>query len=185
METPKTCSFFGHRKIELTEELIINLRQIIEDLILHHNVYTFLFGSRSDFDNICYDIVTELKEKYPCIKRLNYTCKSEACIMESERKSWEDKYLNIAKKEIRLRGFEGEVEHKNKYSAGRASYVMRNYTMIEDSTYCIFYYKKDYTPDMRKYSKRDIGYYQPKSGTALAYAYANQKRKTIINLFKL
>ncbi len=37
---------------------------------------------------------------------------------------------------------------------------------------------------MRKYSKRSIGYYQPKSGTALAYAYAKQKKKLIINVFE-
>ena len=42
-----------------------------------------------------------------------------------------------------------------------------------------------YQPEMRKYSKRNIAYYQPKSGTAIAYAYARQKRKILINITQL
>ena len=55
--------------------------------------------------------------------------------------------------------------------------------MIETSDYCIFYYDENYEPEMRKYSRHSIGYYQPKSGTALAYTYAKQKKKHIINVF--
>ena len=57
--------------------------------------------------------------------------------------------------------------------------------MINDSDYCVFYYKDHYLPEMRKYSQRSIGYYQPKSGTALAYAYAKQKRKILINVTQI
>ena len=52
------------------------------------------------------------------------------------------------------------------------------------SDYCIFYYDENYQPEVRKYSKRSIGYYQPKSGTALAYNFAKQRKKTLINIFK-
>ncbi|MBE5730414.1 MAG: hypothetical protein E7350_00490 [Clostridiales bacterium] len=86
MEQHKICSFFGHRKIELTEELKQRTKKVIEDLITKHNVLIFLFGSRSDFDYLCHSIVTELKEKYPNIKRISYTCRSESCTLESERK---------------------------------------------------------------------------------------------------
>ena len=61
----KTCSFFGHRKIEITEELKQKVKEVIEDLIDNHNVLIFLFGSRSDFDYLCHWVVTELREKYP------------------------------------------------------------------------------------------------------------------------
>lgn len=46
----KVCSFFGHRKIDITEELKQKVKDTIEDLIINHNVEVFLFGSRSDFD---------------------------------------------------------------------------------------------------------------------------------------
>ena len=178
------CSFFGHRKIELTEELKQKVKEIIEDLIVNHNVLTFLFGSRSDFDYLCHLVVTELKEKYPKIKRITYTCRSESCILESERKKLEKLYSYFNKQEVNLLGVEEEFEHATKYTSGRASYVERNQAMINDSDYCVFYYDENYQPELRKYSRRSIGYYQPKSGTALAYAYAKQKQKTIFNVKK-
>ena len=60
----KICSFFGHRKIDITKELKEKVKEIIENLIINHNVFTFLFGSRSDFDHLCHLVVTELKQKY-------------------------------------------------------------------------------------------------------------------------
>ena len=178
----KVCSFFGHRSIEITEELKQKLKETIEYLIVNHNVLTFLFGSRSNFDYLCHLIVTELKEKYPTIKRIAYTCRNEACTLESERQKWEEIYSYFQKREVRLLGVEEECEHKTKYTAGRASYVERNQAMINDSDYCVFYYDDNYQPEMRKYSKRSVNYYQPNSGTKLAYAYAKQKRKIMINI---
>ena len=61
--------------------------------------------------------------------------------------------------------------------AGKASYVERNQAMIDNSDYCVFYYDSSYQP---KPKKND---YQPKSGTAIIYAYAQQKKKNIVNLF--
>ena len=178
----KTCSFFGHRKINITEELKQKVKEIIENLIIHHNVTIFLFGSRSDFNWLCHLVVTELKVKYPSIKRIAYTCKSEICILESEKQKWENIYSRFYGYEVCLLGVEEEFEYKTKYISGRASYVERNQAMINASDYCVFYYDKNYQPEMRKHSKRSIGYYQPKSGTSLAYNYAKQKKKGLINV---
>lgn len=41
-----TCCFFGHRKIDETEELKSKLIEIIEKLIVDEKVDTFLFGRR-------------------------------------------------------------------------------------------------------------------------------------------
>ena len=46
------------------------LYESIENLIVNENVDTFLFGSKSQFDDLCHKVVTELKEKYPHIKRI-------------------------------------------------------------------------------------------------------------------
>lgn len=178
----KSCSFFGHRKIEITEDLKQKVKDIIENLINNDNVSVFIFGSRSDFNDLCHFIVTQLKEVYPYIERIAYTCRSEVCVLEEDRKKWEEIYSRVQNREVHLLGYEKEVEHKTKYSSNKASYVERNQAMINDSDYCIFYYDENYQPEMRKYSKRCVTSYQPKSGTSLAYAYAKQKRKILINV---
>ena len=68
----KACSFFGHRDTLQTGELKQNIKEIVERLIVEEGVDTFLFGSRSRFDELCHIVVTELKEKYPHIRRIAY-----------------------------------------------------------------------------------------------------------------
>lgn len=181
----KVCSFFLHRNIEITSELKQNVTETIENLIIEYNVLTFLFGSRSNFDYLCRWVVTELKVKYPNIKRVAYTCKSETCILESEKAKWEKIFSHLEQKGIKILGVEEEFEYKTKYTSGKASYVERNQSMINDSDFCVFCYNENYKPELRKESKRSIGYYQPKSGTKIAYIYAKQKRKNIINILNL
>ena len=84
----KVCSFFGHRKIKENEDLVQRLRNKIAELIEQYGVKIFLFGSRSDFDELCHRIVTELRVKYPDLQRRAYTCRSETCILENEREKW-------------------------------------------------------------------------------------------------
>ena len=185
----KTCSFFGHRKIKDTISLRNRVKNAIVNLIEHFGVSVFFFGSRSEFDTLCHEIVTDLRDKYPHIKRKAYTCRSETCTLENERAKWEEIYSHFEKRPVTLLGVEEEVEHKTKYTAGKAQYVERNQAMIDDSDYCLFYYDPFYQPPRRKYSKRSIGDYQPKSGTQLAFDYANQRKRagkelTIINVYE-
>ena len=77
MDKGKTCCFLGHREIEKSNELLKAIKDYIEMLIVKENVKIFLFGSKSEFDSLCHSIVTELKEKYPFLKRIAYTCRSE------------------------------------------------------------------------------------------------------------
>ena len=58
----RCCCFFGHRKTNETDMLKNIIYKIIEDLITNKNVDTFLFGSKSKFDDLCHKVVTELKE---------------------------------------------------------------------------------------------------------------------------
>ena len=167
------CSFLGHRKIKITNELKQRVKKCIEDLIINNNVRTFLFGSKSAFNDFCHLIVSELKEKYPNVKRVFYTCKSEGCTLECKRQELEKVYSQILNKEIHLLGFEEEFEHKTKYTAGKASYIERNQAMINDSDFCVFYYDKNYAPPTKS-----------NSGTKIAYEFAIKKEKNIINLFK-
>ena len=160
--------FIGHRKIECTPELRERLQSILLDLV-ENGTTNFIFGDHSAFDSLCYELVTELKEKYPEIKRINF------------RKDYED--TDDYTMQFLIAGYEESICPKGVGSAGRASYVERNQAMIRESDVCIFYYDKNYQPNRRKTSRRDLFDYQPKSGTALAFQYAKSKKKTIINCF--
>lgn len=54
--------FIGHRKIVNTPQLQERLRRILLELIDNGTV-NFIFGNHSAFDDLCYDLITELKEK--------------------------------------------------------------------------------------------------------------------------
>ena len=179
-----SCSFFGHRNTKLSYNQIKKLKMIIEDLIANKNVNNFLFGSRSNFDTICHYVVTKFKKRYPTIKRFAYTCSHESCILESERKHWEDVYSIIGKNRVKLLGVEEECEYKTKYISNKASYIERNYAMIDNSIYCIFYYDKHYKPEIKRSTKNSFINKQPNSGTAHAYKYAQKNKKIVINIFE-
>ena len=176
MEKHKTCSFIGHRKIVLTEELVDNLKQIIVDLVTNKNVSVFLFGSRSEFNTLCHTIVSSLKEKFTKTKCIFYTCKSECCLLEKDKTELKNILENLKGLTNDLLFFDEEFEHTKKYSSSKASYVERNQALINDSDYCVFYYDKNYLP----VSKKNL---VSKSGTAIAYEYAKQRKKNIINVF--
>ena len=170
IDKEKTCCFFGHRKIDKTVELKNNLYEIIEALIVNEKVDIFLFGSKSEFNDLCHNVVTELKETYPHIKRI-YVRSAFQHIPD-----WYEDSL--------LKHYEGTYFPEHMENAGRVSYVERNQEMINHSKYCIVYYDENYLPPRRRNGKRDLFDYQPKSGTAVAYSYAITKKKTIINTFE-
>ena len=170
MGTDKACCFFGHRKINKTPELIERLIREIEILITEKEVSIFYFGSKSEFDDLCHKIVTELKEKFPRIKRV-YVRSAFQHIPD-----WYEDSL--------LKHYEGTYFPEHMENAGRASYVERNQEMINKSAFCIVYYDENYAPPRRRNSRRDLTDYQPKSGTKVALEYAVKKKKEIINLFK-
>jgi len=168
MNRKYTCCFFGHRKINKTPELVERLTTTIKELIENREVNTFLFGSKSEFNSLCLDVVTNLKEQYPFIKRV-YVRAAYPDIGES--------YTNYL-----LENYEETYFLEKLRNAGKASYVERNQEMIDKSNFCIVYYDENYNPPRRKNSRRDLCDYQPRSGTAVAYNYAVQKQLKIINV---
>ncbi len=172
----KACSFFGHRDTPQTDELKEKVRETVERLIVEERVDTFLFGSRSKFDELCHMVVTELKEKYPHIKRVYVRSQYP--------------YIDKFYKDYLLESYDDTILPNRVEKAGKASYVERNQEMINASDFCVFYYNPSYLPPKRKNSKRDINEYQPKSGTRLAWEYVNQRKCSdrgivIINLYEL
>lgn len=173
----KTCCFIGHRQVFLTLDDLNKLKSIIENLILNENVLEFYFGSKSKFNDICHNLLTGLKEKYPKVIRKFFNCKSEYCVLESEREKLEKSASFVLNKDIKFLGMEGEVNFNKKFKTTVNSYIVRNQAMIDDSDYCIFYYNENYVPTTKNQSQSRV------SGTKLAYEYAVKKNKQIINVF--
>ena len=149
-----TCCFFGHRTINETDELRTKITEVVEGLITDENVDTFLFGSKSEFDSLCLELVTALKEKYPHVKRI---------YVRAEYPFISDDYRS------RLLRYYDETYYPEKlHGAGRAAYVERNYEMINNSKYCIVYYDEQNTPAISK------------SGTKIALDNADRKGRKVI-----
>ena len=121
-----TCCFIGHRTINETEELKLMLCDIIEKLIVENSVDTFLFGSKSRFNSLCHELVTEIKEKYPHIKRV---------YVRAEYPDINEHYKNYL-----LESYEDTYYPEKIMNSGRAVYVERNYEMIDKSHFCIKQY---------------------------------------------
>ena len=151
-----TCCFFGHRTINESEELKKELAEIIERLIVEYSVDTFLFGSKSRFNSLCLELVSEIKKKHPHIKRVYVRA--------------EFPFISDGYKEYLLESYEETYYPEIIIGSGRAVYVERNYEMINNSRFCVVYYDASGAPTTRK------------SGTKLALDYAVAKKREIIEL---
>ena len=159
----KACSFFGHRDTPQTEELKEKVREVVERLIVEEGVDTFLFGSRSKFDELCHMVVTELKEKYPHIQRIAYLCKHESGCLVGAGAEEQRRIKELTGRDVYVREFEDIKKSDRVNSAGRAAYVERNYWMIDASIFVV----------VHLLSKEKT------SGTRQACEYAKKKCKVI------
>ncbi len=132
----KTCCFLGHRKIEITDALRNKLYNVIKKLIVEENVNTFLFGSKSQFKDLCHKIVSELKIIYPHIKRIYVRA--------------EFPYINDDYKSYLLQSYEDTYYPATIIKSWKFVYVERNYEMISQSDFCIIYFNENYVPDKQK-----------------------------------
>lgn len=146
------CCFIGHRELEITEKLEQRIYEQVEKLICDEEVNTFLFGSKSLFNSLCYEQVTKLKQQYPDIKRIYLRAEFPDITDDYQRyllERYEDTYYAPA-------------------VAGRMVYVERNRKMIDKSDICIMYYREQ------------TGRVSKKSGTKIALEYARKRKKKII-----
>ncbi len=151
MSSEHTCCFIGHRRMDSTENLIAKINKLIEHLIVYNGVTTFIFGSRSEFNDLCLSAVTQFKDRFPNIARVYI--RAEYPIITDEYEAF------------LLQSYESTYYPREIKGAGRAVYVERNRHMIDVSNYCVFYYNHAA---------------KPTGGTALAYNYAVRKQKNIL-----
>lgn len=151
----KVC-FIGHKTIEKSDIVKEILRETVVYLI-DKGVTIFIFGSKSAFNFLAWEVVTDLKREFPYIKRI---------YIRSSYPNLEDSY-----KAYLLNDYEETYFPEKLKKAGKYTYVERNYEMINLSNFCVFYYNKNYQPQNRN------------SGTKIAYNYAIKTNKEIINLY--
>ena len=159
--------FIGHRNVEKTERLISILTKTVDTLV-KKGVTTFFFGSKSDFDDLAWQVVTRLQEQYSFIKRVYV----RSSFMQ----------INNSYTDYLLEYYEETYFPLQLEKAGKFSYVERNYEMIDKSDFCVFYYNPNYTPQVKKPNKM-LTHSKARSGTKIAYEYATKRKKEIINLF--
>ncbi len=164
----KICCFIGHQKIKDPEQLRQKLYPILERLIADEGFDTFLFGSMSQLYPLCHEVVTQLREKYPHIRRIYV--RAEYPFIDTEFKNqilqdYEDTY------------FARPTGHSD-----QAEYVDRNCHMVCSSSTCVFYFNTKGKVRHRKFIRNDQVLYRPQSGTKIVYDYAVKKGKRIINI---
>ena len=147
--------FIGHRTITVTNELCERIRTTVLDLIDNQGVDTFLFGSRSQFDELCLKIVTEIKEIRPHIRRIYVRA--------------EYPYISADYEKYLLTFYDETYIPESIIHAGKAIYIERNRHMIDSSKFCVFYLntKSNYKEAFS-------------SGAITAYNYAFSRGKIIL-----
>ena len=125
-------TFIGHRKIAANYSLYSKLRDLIFWLVDYKNANTFLFGSKSHFNDLCLQVATEVKKIRPNVK-LIYV-RAEYPLISEDYKNY-------------LLNFYDDTYFPDKIlNAGRATYVERNFHMINQADICIFCFDKACSP---------------------------------------
>lgn len=147
--------FLGHRKIE-NREIIRSITTAVIAKLIAQGADTFLFGSRSEFDSLCHEIVSEFKRNNPQLKRV---------YVRAEYEFISDDYIAYL-----LERFESTFFPKEVSNAGRAAYVKRNQVMIDLCDLAVIYYDENVSPA------------NSHSGTARAVQYLLKRKKRFINI---
>ena len=150
-----SCSVFGHKEIEITNELKVSLKDTFIDLITNKNVCIFYFGGFGQFDDLCWQIITELKQtQFPHIKRV-YVCENEDYINRPrKRPKW-----------LKNEDYEEIIFFALNFDYWYTRIYYRNIAIIDHSDFNIFYIRNT-----------------ENSGAYKVYKYAKQQHKNIIML---
>ena len=105
-----------------------------------------------------------MKEKYPYIQRIAYLCKHETGCLVGEGAKMKQQIKQLTGRDVYVSEYEDIRKSDRMNSAGRASYVERNYWMVDDSNFVIMYFKVKSEERLR-------------SGVRVAYEYAKKRIK--------
>lgn len=123
----KSCAFFGHRKIELSVALNEKVKSRVEELI-KNGFDNFYFGGFGMFDELCQDVVFDLKKTYPNIKTV--FCVLEEKNLRKTRLATNQKFYEYVCLSVSFDWWYTKIYY-------------RNIEIINLSDYLIFYAKED------------------------------------------
>ena len=148
----ESCSVFGHREIKITIELKNRIYATFEDLI-RKGCTRFYFGGFGTFDNLCHEIISDLKIKYSNVQRI--FCLSDVRhLRTSKRPSW-----------LKDEDYENFIYWDLDFDWWYQRIYYRNCATIDHSDIVVFYIEE-----------------RENSGAYKAFKYAQKKKKEIINL---
>ena len=125
MKRIKSCAFFGHRKIEGKEVIKEKVREILREKIEKENFRIFYFGGFGEFDDLCYEIITELKGEYTDIKRC-------FCVAD-------EKWINKKPKWLEKIEYEEIISLQLTFEWWYKRIYFRNCAIIDQSDFVVFY----------------------------------------------
>ncbi len=154
METiEKTCSCFGHTYVDITDDLIARTKTEIDKAVAD-GVRIFLFGDRSDFDDLCYDLITEKRNAEPWLNIRRVFCFSLETQFRKPPRWFIPKEYEALDCPLKI------------YDYWYTSIYYRNLAMIDQSDLILFWVEP-----------------RENSGAYKTYQYAVRKHKRIVNLF--
>lgn len=154
MKESLICSFFGHRNVEITQELYATTATEIWKSV-RLGCRFFYFGGFGDFDSLCYQIVTEIKTEHPELEIIRKYCVTQ------------ERYLYKSSRYFRHEDYDEVIYLIPSFDGWYKSIYFRNCAMIDQSDYILFYTEA-----------------RENSGAFKAYKYAlTKKDKKIINLY--
>ena len=154
MEKEKICSFFGHRTINTTDTILAATTAEIWKAV-DFGCRVFFFGGYGDFDDLCYQIVTNIQNQNP-----QFNIKRVYCVSQ-------ERYLRKTVRYFRRENYDEIIYLMPSFEGWYKSIYFRNCAMIDQSSFVIFYAEE-----------------RENSGAYKAYRYAKTKKQThIVNLW--
>jgi len=155
MESVKICSVFGHRKVNNAYYLKKVLYSLFYEIFYNLRINEVWFGGLSEFDELCWQVVTDLKNKY------NLKIERVLCL-------WDARYLRVSKRPKWLKDDDYErLEYLSFFDYWKNRIFFRNRAMIDSSDFLVFY----------------VGDNKEKSGARSALEYAKKCKKNYINIY--
>ncbi|MCI8413648.1 MAG: hypothetical protein HFE47_06115 [Clostridia bacterium] len=149
-------TFIGHRDTNLTNSLQETVTEFIKNLVSHYRADEFLFGSRSNFNTLCYNSVSALQQQYTYFRRIYVRAEYE--------------YIDETYRDYLLSMYEDTFFANKAHNAAAKTYIKRNETLIDTCDMALIYCNEQIQLSH--------------SGTEIALRYIRRKKKPVFNFWK-